>query len=52
MAEPLRIECQHFIDCVLKDSTPRSDGADGVRVVKVLEAGARSLAGGGQPVNL
>ena len=47
--EPLRIECQHFIDAIVNDTTPRSDGADGVRVVKVLEAGSASLANGGEP---
>jgi len=50
--EPLRVECQHFIDCIAEDKTPRSDGADGVRVVKVLEAGSASLARGGEPVSL
>jgi len=50
--EPLQIECQHFIQCILKDTKPRSDGADGVRVVKVLEAGSRSLAEGGVPADV
>jgi len=50
--EPLRLECQHFIQCITKDAQPRSDGADGVRVVKVLEAGSRSLAQGGEPANV
>jgi predicted dehydrogenase len=46
-AEPLRLECQHFIDCIVEDRQPRSDGQDGLRVVRILEAGARSLAAGG-----
>ncbi|MBM4040777.1 MAG: Gfo/Idh/MocA family oxidoreductase [Planctomycetes bacterium] len=50
--EPLQIECQHFLQCVEKDTKPRSDGADGVRVVKVLEAGSRSLAQGGEPADV
>jgi len=50
--EPLRLECQHFIDCIAGDTAPRSDGADGVRVVKALEAGSASLAAGGEPVAL
>jgi len=50
--EPLRLECQHFIDCIESDTAPRSDGADGLRVVKVLEAGSRSLARGGEPIVL
>jgi len=50
--EPLRAECQHFVDCIAKDAAPRSNGADGLRVVKVLEAGGVSLANGGEPVRL
>ena len=50
--EPLHLECQHFIDCIRHNVTPRSDGADGLRVVKVLEAGTLSLARGGEPVLL
>jgi len=41
--EPLRIECRHFIDCVRDGRTPRSDGASGLRVVRVLEELQRSL---------
>ena len=50
--EPLRTECQHFIDCITENKIPRSDGADGLRVVKVLEAGSESLALGGEPISL
>jgi len=50
--EPLRDECQHFVDCIAENKTPRSDGADGLRVVKVLEAGSQSLSKGGEPVSL
>jgi len=43
--EPLRIECTHFVEC-LRDGRPvRSDGAAGVRVVRVLEELQRSLRG-------
>jgi predicted dehydrogenase len=41
--EPLRIECQHFVDCIENGTTPRSDGEAGLRVVRVLEALQRSL---------
>ena len=44
-AEPLRIECEHFIECIRSGSTPRSDGHSGLRVVRVLEALQRSLDG-------
>jgi predicted dehydrogenase len=44
-AEPLRIECEHFIECITTGSRPRSDGDSGLRVVRVLEALQRSLDG-------
>ena len=50
--EPLRLECQHFIDCILNNTTPRSDGEDGLRVVRVLNAAQQSLKQGGVPVEL
>jgi predicted dehydrogenase len=44
-SEPLRLECEHFVQCVRSGSTPRSDGHSGVRVVRVLERLQRSLQG-------
>jgi predicted dehydrogenase len=44
-AEPLRLECEHFIHCVRTGETPRSDGHSGLRVVRVLERLQRSLEG-------
>jgi len=35
--EPLRIECEHFIECIREGRTPVSDGRSGLRVVRVLE---------------
>jgi predicted dehydrogenase len=35
--EPLRLECEHFIECIRSATTPRSDGHSGLRVVRVLE---------------
>ncbi len=35
--EPLRVECEHFIECIQTHTTPRSDGETGLRVVRVLE---------------
>jgi predicted dehydrogenase len=52
MREPLRLECQHFIDCIVNGQTPLSDGRNGVQVLRVLEAGQRSLERGGEPVRL
>jgi predicted dehydrogenase len=42
-AEPLRLECEHFIECVRSGATPRSDGHSGLRVVRVLERLQSSL---------
>ncbi|MFN0198409.1 MAG: Gfo/Idh/MocA family protein [Planctomycetaceae bacterium] len=35
--QPLDIETQHFVDCIIQNRTPLSDGRDGLRVVRVLE---------------
>jgi UDP-2-acetamido-3-amino-2,3-dideoxy-glucuronate N-acetyltransferase len=43
--EPLKSECQHFIDCVASRVTPQTDGAKGLNVLKVLEACEESLQG-------
>jgi len=42
-SEPLRIECEHFINCIRTGETPRSDGQSGLRVVRVLERLQASL---------
>ncbi len=52
VGEPLQIECQHFIECIRTRNTPVSDGQDGLRVVKVLDAAQRSLKANGEPVRL
>jgi predicted dehydrogenase len=44
-AEPLRIECEHFLECIRTGATPRSDGLSGLRVVRVLERLQSSLDG-------
>ncbi len=36
-AEPLRLECEHFLECIRDGKAPLSDGASGLRVVRVLE---------------
>jgi predicted dehydrogenase len=42
-AEPLRLECEHFVQCVRENRVPDSDGHSGLRVVRVLEGLQRSL---------
>src|SRR5262249_29877521 len=48
--EPLRLECQHFVDCVRDRCVPTTPGEEGVRVLQVLQACQRSLEMNGQPV--
>jgi UDP-2-acetamido-3-amino-2,3-dideoxy-glucuronate N-acetyltransferase len=51
-AEPLAQECRHFLDCVATRQRPRTDGRNGVEVLRVLEACQQSLERGGSPVRL
>jgi predicted dehydrogenase len=44
-AEPLRLECEHFLECIRTGAAPRSDGHSGLRVVRVLERLQQSLDG-------
>lgn len=48
--EPLKIECQHFIECVVQRKRPLTDGRNGLKVVEVIEAAQRSLSLGGAQV--
>lgn len=42
-SEPLRSECQHFLDCIASGASPTTDGQEGLRVLKVLMDAQRSL---------
>lgn len=46
-AEPLKLECSHFLQCIIEGKKPRSDGWAGLRVVNILEVANRSLMNGG-----
>jgi predicted dehydrogenase len=46
--EPLRQECQHFLESITNHTQPQSDGQAGLEVVKILEAAQRSLDSGGE----
>ncbi len=48
--EPLKVETQHFLDCIRKGETPETSGLDGLRVVQILEAASRSLKNDGAMV--
>jgi UDP-2-acetamido-3-amino-2,3-dideoxy-glucuronate N-acetyltransferase len=50
--EPLLLECRHFLECMESRQTPKTDGQDAWRVLKVLEASQRSLSMNGEPVQL
>lgn len=50
--EPLRSECQHFLDCVRDRKRPRTDGEEGLRVLRVLHACETSLQSQGRIVGL
>jgi predicted dehydrogenase len=47
-AEPLKLECSHFLDCITDGKRPRSDGWAGLRVVNILEAATKSFWNGGR----
>lgn len=45
-SEPLKAECDHFVKCIRTGFSPRSNGVDGLMVLKVLETAQRSLVNG------
>jgi UDP-2-acetamido-3-amino-2,3-dideoxy-glucuronate N-acetyltransferase len=49
-AEPLKLECAHFLDCVRTRATPLTDGQEGLRVLTVLDACQRSLTENGRTI--
>ena len=58
-SEPLREECQHFLDCIRDGTQPSSSGHDGLSVVRIIEAAQHSMQNGSaqemipwQPLNL
>lgn len=50
--EPLKTECQHFLDCIKKRKKSESDGREGMKVVQILEAASESLKKGGGEVEI
>jgi predicted dehydrogenase len=52
VTEALRVEVQHFADCIIDKKTPITDGLAGLRVVGVLEAATRSMKDRGRSVQL
>ena len=50
--EPLKSECQHFLDCIKNGTQPLTGGKNGLELVRILEASSRSLRLGGAPVDI
>ena len=50
--EPLKIQCQHFLDCIKSGDIPISGAEESLRVVQILEASSRSLANGGNRIEI
>jgi predicted dehydrogenase len=50
--EPLRMQCQHFLDCLRTGDTPETSGYDGLQVVEILEAATCSLRQKGAEIDL
>ncbi len=50
--EPLKTECQHYIDCIREGRVPLTGGQQGLQLVRILEASSESLKRGGGPVEL
>jgi len=50
--EPLKTECQHFLECIRSGKTPTTDGTAGLEVVRILEASSESLRLSGAPISL
>lgn len=51
-SEPLKIQVEHFLDCISKNVTPLTDGRNGLNVVRILEAAEKSLKSGGTRVKV
>lgn len=50
--EPLKMECQHFADCIISGERPLTDGVHGKQVVRILEAAQESMRTGSGPVEV
>jgi predicted dehydrogenase len=48
--EALRVECEHFVDCIENRKSPDTDGHLGLRVVELIEAATSSMRGRGETV--
>ena len=52
MTEPLKVECEHFVDCIKNGRKPLTGGQQGLQVVQILEAAKQSLLQGGAAIEI
>ncbi len=52
VTEALRVEGEHFVDCIEHGKAPETDGRLGVRVVDLIEAATSSMRGRGETVHI
>ncbi|MBD3180951.1 gfo/Idh/MocA family oxidoreductase [Candidatus Poribacteria bacterium] len=50
VSEPLKNECNHFIECILEDKKPLTDGYNGLEIVRIMDAIQESLRNNGRAV--
>jgi predicted dehydrogenase len=50
--EPLKTECEHFLECIEKGTKPLTSGYEGLQLVEILEAASESLRVQGAPVTV
>lgn len=48
--EPLKMECEHFLSCIMNGAEPLTSGKQGLEVIQILEASNASLKNGGAKV--
>jgi predicted dehydrogenase len=52
LTEPLKLEISHFMECIKNRKQPKTDGYNGLQVVKILEAAQKSLKNEGMSVRV
>jgi predicted dehydrogenase len=50
--EPLQVECEHFLECIRTGASPRSNGEEGLKIVKILQTAQRSLMNRGVELSI
>jgi len=52
MKEPLKAQCLHFLECIENKKQPRTNGQEGLRVLKILKASQASLYDNGCNIHI